>query len=411
MHLCDKLAAVFSQRKGKSDVWDRLTCLTVIICSFCLLAPSSVQGVVTKGRNIVLVITDDQDYEHLGFMGNQFARAPAIDSLAPSSTVFGYGQATMWRCRPTLASLLSDRCPHQSGMYCNYGPGQLAANGSLAALLASAGHVCYAEGRFWLGDPRRLGLTHGKGRAPRSFLRRGQADLFNSIDQFAGKQPMFIWWAPLLSHTPANLPPKYLRLFDPRELPALPHLKSSLNVSRSRPKRAGVAPAKRDKRRELLIARDPPELFKQKELRLYAMDTWLHAGVRQLMENLSRLAQHANTPCVFVIDSGWCNGLVSFGSPFEKGLPAPIVFTIPESARAGKKLDDLVSAIDIYPTVLDYAGLQVPKAAAGLSLRAWIEGLDGRRRDAICGAIYPASATKKRLPAGTRCPWHSAARA
>ena len=64
--------------------------------------------------NIVLVVSDDQDYEHLGFMGNSVVRTPTLDRLAASGTVFSVAH-TPPRCRPSLACLLSGRLPHVSG--------------------------------------------------------------------------------------------------------------------------------------------------------------------------------------------------------------------------------------------------------------------------------------------------------
>jgi arylsulfatase A-like enzyme len=125
------------------------------------------------------------------------------------------------------------------------------------------------------------------------------------------------------------------------------------------------------------------------------MDAWLDDGVCQLVAKLKQVGEHEKTLYVFVIDNGWCNGLVSKGSPFEKGLRTPIVFTLGGVIPAGQKFDDLVSAVDIYPTILDYAGVKVPETAAGFSLRPRIERRTKRRRAALCGAIYPAFADKQ----------------
>ena len=70
--------------------------------------------------NIVLIISDDQDNEHFGFMGNKTVRTPNLDKLAATGTVFSTCHLTSSRCRPSLAGLLSGRLPHQNGIYANF---------------------------------------------------------------------------------------------------------------------------------------------------------------------------------------------------------------------------------------------------------------------------------------------------
>ena len=59
--------------------------------------------------NIVFIISDDHDNEHLGFLGNEGVKTPNIDLLADQGTVFETCHLTASRCRPSLASLLSGR--------------------------------------------------------------------------------------------------------------------------------------------------------------------------------------------------------------------------------------------------------------------------------------------------------------
>ena len=127
----------------------------------------------------------------------------------------------------------------------------------------------------------------------------------------------------------------------------------------------------------------------------YAMEAWLDDGVRQLTDKLKTLDVYDNTMFVFVIDNGWCNGLVSKGSPFEKGVRTPMFFTLPGAIPAGKRVEGLVSTLDLYPTILDYAGASAPPTASGRNLRPTIEGIDDATRDVLFGAIYPAFATKE----------------
>ncbi len=279
----------------------------------------------------------------------------------------------MSRCRPTLASLLSGRWPHQSGVYYNYGCDQPPAGSfvdesldpkdSLPMLLKEAGYATYCAGKFWEGDARRMGFTHGPGKEGKNFVRKGQDGLSRFLETI-GEQPFFVWWAPRLPHTPHDPPAKYLRQFDPKTFPVPPYVKENRRAE-----------------------------FLTNEHKSYAMETWLDDGVRQLMAKLRDLGKDKDTLVIFVMDNGWSNGLISKGSPFEKGVRTPLVFHWPCRINT-QRFDDLVSSLDVPPTILDYVGVPIPQAYAGRSLKGMMEGSAHVGRDALFGAIYPAFATE-----------------
>ena len=63
------------------------TMIAILVVAFCF--PQDCQADASDNRpNIVLIISDDQDNEHLGFMGNETVRTPNIDELANAGTVF-----------------------------------------------------------------------------------------------------------------------------------------------------------------------------------------------------------------------------------------------------------------------------------------------------------------------------------
>ncbi len=338
--------------------------------SLCILlaaiasAPLAPAIFASEQPNIVFIISDDHDNEHLGFMGNKIAHTPNLDRLARAGTVFTRAHLPMSRCHPTLASFLSGRWPHQTGVYHNFGTMKLEPTNSLPRLLKDAGYATYVEGKYWEGDPRAMGFTHGKGESANTFVRKGQADLFTFIDEVGGREPMFIWWAPKIPHLPHNPPQEYRALFDNKEIPV---------------------PA--------WIGKDRRESFLQKEHLSLAMEAWLDDGIGKLEKKLREKGVYENTMFVFVIDNGWCNGLVSKGSAFEKGVRTPVFFSWPAKIKGGQRFHCLTSTLDIYPTILDYAGAKTPASAAGNNLRPIIDGKTTKNRQRLFGAIYPAFVT------------------
>jgi len=338
-------------------------CVSLLASALVAVVFSSV--LIAQQPNIVFIISDDHDNEHLGFMGNETAHTPNLDRLAKLGTVFTHAHLPMSRCHPTLASFLSGQWPHQSGIYYNYGDKKLEPKDSLPNLLKDAGYATYVEGKYWEGDPRVMGFTHGKGKTAKTFVREGQDDLFSFIDEVGGKQPLFIWWAPLIPHTPHNPPRKYLELFDANKIP-VPEW----------------------------IGKEQRGSFLKKEHNSLAMEAWLDDGIGQLEDKLREKGIYEDTMFVFVIDNGWCNGLVSKGSPFEKGVRTPVFFSWPAKIKGDQRFDCLTSTLDIYPTILDYADAKIPKTASGKNLRPIIDGKQTENRERLFGAIYPAFVTK-----------------
>ncbi len=61
-------------------------------------------------------------------------------------------------------------------------------------------------------------------------------------------------------------------------------------------------------------------------------------------------------------------------SVYQELLHVPLIIRLPDSERAGSKVDTPVSLIDIIPTLLDYLGQPLPKDLSGVSLMPLIQG-------------------------------------
>ena len=333
--------------------------------------------VAARRPNIVLLISDDHDARQLGFMGARPSPTPELDALAADGLVFTEG-TTAPRCRPALAGLLTGRWPHQNGVWSNASLRRLRGPNLLPKLLAEAGYACYAEGKFWEGSGRAVGFEFGPephandvGLNANGFVREGQAQLFEFLEG-VGERPFFVWWAPLLPHVPHNPPEALLA-----EVQA-----SSIAVP------DWIAAADRD-------------AFIEAERASLAMVRWLDQGVGELRAKLRELDLERDTLFVFLIDNGWANGLISKGSPYAASVNTPIVLSWPGQVEPGRRAE-LVSYLDVLPTVLDYAGVALPERRAGGSLRPFAGGAEGvddsEWRDAAFGACYAAEAAPEQRP-------------
>ncbi len=81
-----------------------------------------------------------------------------------------------------------------------------------------------------------------------------------------------------------------------------------------------------------------------------------------------------NTLVVYVTDNGWIQNPDGSGyaprskqTPYEGGIRTPIMFRLPGRIPVADR-DELVSSIDIMPTILAAAGADVPNGLPGLNL-------------------------------------------
>lgn len=314
--------------------------------------------------NIVFVIADDVSYDKFGFMGNKAAKTPTLDQLAQQGTVFTTAYVPTAFCRPSLATLLTGQWPHQTRLYTNRGiPVLPAGSSTLATHLQQSGYITFSGGKFWEDEPDLRGFDYFDPNKD-DFARKNQDVLWRFLDSFAGKQPMFIFWAPLLPHRPHNAPQKFMDAIDESKL----DLKG--------------------------IPLDQQEHFKEAEKRLLAMTMWFDDEFNKLFQQLKTRNQLENTVFVFLADNGFSNRGISKSAPYELGLRTPIIFYWPGHFPV-QLIDAGVDTVNIFKTILDIANvpaLSIP--LPGHSLLPVITQKTPPIAEKLFGADYPAFSLK-----------------
>jgi arylsulfatase A-like enzyme len=356
------------------------------IALFLCACGASSENVATGPPNIVLIISDDQGYRDFGFMGSKIAHTPRLDRLAEEGTVFPVGYATASVCRPSLRSLLTGLYPIQFDRR----EQQLNRRGippsprtplrdhfhALPAILAQRGYASFQSGKFPEGSYRNAGFTHGMtekpGKAGRKqgirIVRETMEPLFSFIDAHR-EQPFFIWFAPQIPHLPHNPPKEFYAPYESIELP-------------------WFAPG------------------------YYASITWLDSAVGRLVDHLERRGLRERTLIVFVADNGWqapgpgveydykLGGRKGKRSLYEIGFRTPVIFNWPGKIPSGEVKEDLVSLVDLFPTLLAYAGAPRPANRAGVDLRPLLEGRPLSTRSALIGTAAAVRTQRAGGPTG-----------
>ena len=325
-----------------------------------------------KKPNIVLILSDDQAWNDYGFMGHDIVETPNLDKLATQSVVFKRGYVPSPICRPSLMTLATGLYPHQHKITGNdpkggfrkaaYPREDLLANvdrlPTLPKLLAEQGYLSHQSGKWWEGDYKRGGFTHGMTRGERhgddglTIGRKGMKEIFDFVDYAQSEdKPFFVWYAPFLPHSPHNPPDSLFQKYA----------------------------AKTDSDH---IAR------------YYAMVEWFDITCGQLVNYLDNNGLRENTLIYYVCDNGWIQQAdsrkVDRGSkqtPMDGGVRTPIMFSWPGKLKPAIR-PELVQSIDLFPTVLSAVNVNYPEGLPGLDL--WDELTEEKPidRNIIFGEAY-----------------------
>ena len=328
---------------------NRLTCL-VLVLGAVVLSPSSAPAGERKRPNLVVIIADDLGWDDCGPFGHKTIRTPHLDRLAAQGLRFTRAYVTASSCSPSRASLLTGRYPHQTDAEQLHWP--VPANQiTFVERLRAAGYWAAAVGKWHLGpalkkrfdlvkeaDERGFQLPAGKGKGGPLLADPARAsgceDWVPVLRDRPRDRPFFLWLAALDPH----------RDYTPGAVPK-PHAPEDVRLPPYVP--------------------DTPEV--RRDFALYYDEiARLDSYVGQVLAELDRQGVADDTVVVFLSDNG---------RPFprdkttlyEGGLRTPLIVRWPGRVAPGSTCDRLVSSVDIAPTLLQIAGVDVGPSFVGQS--------------------------------------------
>jgi arylsulfatase A-like enzyme len=116
----------------------------------------------------------------------------------------------------------------------------------------------------------------------------------------------------------------------------------------------------------------------------YAMISHMDSQIGRIFETLEQLGEWENTIIVFSSDHGLAigsHGLFGKQNLYEDGMKAPLIFSGPGVAHG--ESDAFAYLFDIYPTLCDLAGVDLPGELDGRSLAPVMRGETDAVRDSV----------------------------
>jgi iduronate 2-sulfatase len=111
----------------------------------------------------------------------------------------------------------------------------------------------------------------------------------------------------------------------------------------------------------------------------YASVSYIDAQIGRLLDGLKEQGLDENTIVILWGDHGWKlgeHGMWCKHTQFELDNHVPMLIKVPGQKSAGSKTDALVEFVDIYPSLCELAGIDLPKHLQGKSFVPVVENPD-----------------------------------
>ena len=346
-------------------------------------------------RNVLLILVDDLNVR-VGAWGAPVA-TPAIDRLAARGVRFDRAYVQVAMCSPSRVSMLTGWRPERTGVWMNLDPARpegaapiqehFAAHGAVTVAVGKVLH--YPESFRWdlceehpevveEDAEERVAEATGQGlwaAAPGTDLDQPdgrRARRAASLLERYRQRPFFLVVGLVRPHLRWIAPARYFGLYPPEAIAPVPFPSDDLAdvpaiAVKTKPQPLPGLP---------LLGREPAGLvpdpdFRRRAIAAYqACVSFADAQVGVLLDAMDRLGLWKDTVVVLAGDNGFHlgdhGGLFRKDTLFEEALHVPLVVAAPGLAHAGAVVRAPVELLDVYPTVVELAGLPA------------VPGLDGR---------------------------------
>jgi N-sulfoglucosamine sulfohydrolase len=327
-----------------------------LLVSLCLGVLGVQAFAATPRPNILLITADDLGFQ-LSCYGEKNIDTPKLDALAREGVRFANAYVAQSSCSSSRAALLTGRWPHQNGQIglahlgFRMNPGQP----SLPASLKSAGYRTGIIGKLHVEPAANFPFDWKPGKGPAGINPTRdvkwvaeQSRAFLASAKQSG-QPFFY----------------YVNYFDPH---------GPLNAESDQVNGLPEKPLQPDDIKAPLPFGAPTEQGKRAATaRLLNTVLRLDVGVGLLLDELKAAGFADNTLVVFVGDNGLAAPRGKTTS-YELGVRVPMIVRWPGVTKAAQTRSDLVSLLDLMPTLLTAAGVKPPAGLAGQPLQPLLHG-------------------------------------
>ena len=319
------------------------------VCLLLFVALGQALGQAADRPNILLIVSEDNGPE-LGCYGDPYVQTPVLDRFANKGVRFERAYVPQAGCSQSRAALLTGLYPHQNGqiglatwkfrLYKENTP-------NLIRSLKQAGYRTGIIGKLHVNPASAFPFDY-KAISTSNFSRKKLGDYAKRASEFMGQgdEPFFL---------SVNYPDPHRPFL--RQVKGLP--KKPLNAEDVKPL--------------AYFGIDSPEL-RQQTADYYNCMSRLDSLIGDLLKTLDKSGKRKDTLIVYMGDHG-ADLLRGKRTSYEGGVRVPLIMQW--HGRPGFDTSvrrELVSTLDLMPTILSAANAPLPSGLAGESLIPLLEG-------------------------------------
>lgn len=343
--------------------------------------------------NILHIHTDDQRPDGLHSLGTPLLVTPNLDAIFSSGMVFTrcYTMGSMVGavCQPSRAMLLTGRSWQRIPGARDAAPDAANPETYLPKVIAAVGYQTFHMGKTGNGFAKGTRefeinvIDDARGKTPKNDRAHCCQRLADRTIEFLASRaasneprPFYAYLAPPVPHDPRLAEPQFHELYDPNKvslspafLPVHPFNNGEMTVRDER-----LAPWPRTR-----------EDTKQQNAEYYACITGLDFHIGRIMDHLKASGQWDNTIIIFSSDNGLSmgdHGLFGKQNLYEfGGMHVPLL--IAGTGITHGKSQALVYLMDLFPTLAELTGAEIPKGVEGESLVPILHGEKTKMRNVL----------------------------
>ncbi len=312
-------------------------------------------------KNVLLLVSDNQNQADCGCYGNPVVQTPHIDRLASQGVRFTEAFATTASCGPSRAVIYTGLYTHANGQY-GHGHGAHTFHlrpgvRTVFQMLKEAGYHTALLGKQHVGPAEQYPFTFNPKVDSRDVIALAEAG--GRFIRESGDDPFFLT----------------IGYHDPH-----PTSRSGWGILKDYP---GVTPVTYDPV-DVIV---PPWLPDQPEVReglagYYQQITRMDQGVGRILELLEESGRADETLVIFTSDHG-SSEPGAMANHYEPGVRVPLILRTPHLKSPGSTNAGMISFVDLTPTLLDWCGVKPRKPLHGRSFLSILDDSHSAGRDEV----------------------------
>jgi arylsulfatase A-like enzyme len=405
-----------------------------------------------KQPNIVIIISDDHAFQAIGAYGNKMMQTPNIDRIAREGVLFNKGYVTNSICGPSRAVILTGKYSHKNGFKDNENSRFDGSQDSFVKQLNKSGYETAWIGKWHLeSDPQGFDywqILPGQGQyynpdfhmmdgtnkrsegyvsdvvedAAENWL--SKRDMDKPFCLVIGHKATHRTWIPdgqdmgKFDNVTFPLPTDFYDNYKNREAAKVQDMSIAKtmvmgydlkvfdskteedregSIARMNPKQrakfdAYYGPIAADLKKRNLSGKELVEWKFQRYMRDYmSTAVSLDRNIGRTLDYLDKNNLTENTIVIYLSDQGFYLGEHGWFDKrfiYEESFRTPMMMRYPGVVKPGTVSNDFVMNLDLAPTMLDAAGVAIPKDEQGQSFLPLLKDKNAKGRESIYYHYY-----------------------